>query len=366
MAVGVRRRPAGASPTGVAANVSETGGASSLPSWARYAGHLLLIVLLVVVVRNVTVRQPQTPVLSLNLPQAQPEALVAEGAPVTGPELAEHYLERGAVPLTVRLRGQESNPIAEPRRQVRTGVITYTVQPGDSVGAIAERFGLEGSSLLWANQALEDNPDWLQIGDELNILPVDGALHTVAKNDTLESIAKFYKVQPRILPAMRATRTPWPALSRRGAKLIIPGGAKPYVARQVLAYSGAAPSDAKKGTGAFSWPMSGTISQGFKEWHRAIDIAASKGTSIVAADAGYVVAAQWTDVGYGRMVIIDHGNGYRTLYAHMDSYFVSVGENVARGQAIGKCGSTGNSTGPHLHFEIMQGDVRRNPFLFLP
>lgn len=366
MAVGVRVRPTGASHTESETLALSGRNEADLPTYARYVGHLLLVALFALVVRNVTVRQPQAPALKAPLSSTQSESLAVEGAVVIGPETAEHYLAHNAVPLTVRLRGQESNPIAEPHRQVRTDVIVYKVQAGDSVLAIAERFGLEGSSLLWANVALENNPDWLQIGDELNILPVDGALHTVAKGDTIASIAKFYKVEPEVITGYAGNNYAASGSIAVGQKLIIPGGAKPYVARQVLAYTGDAPKDAKKGSGAFAWPMSGSISQRFWEGHRAIDIASSKGTSIVAADAGYVVAAQWTDGGYGRMVMIDHGNGYRTLYAHLDSISIAVGDNVARGQAIGKCGSTGNSTGPHLHFEIIQGSSRLNPFNYLP
>ena len=366
MAVGVRVRPLGVphteSETIDLSGRSET----NLPVYARYVGHLVLVALLALVMRNVTVRQPQAPAFVFPLTIVESQALAVEGAPLVGPETTEHYLGHNAVPLTVRLRGQESNPIAEPRRQMRTDVITYKVQAGDSVLAIAERFNLEGSSLLWANKALEDNPDWLQIGDELSILPVDGALHTVAKGDTIASVAKFYKVEPEVITGYAGNAFAASNALEAGQKLIIPGGTKPYVARQVLTYSGSAPKDAKKGSGAFAWPMSGFVSQPFRSWHGAIDIAASKGTTIVAADAGYVVAAQWTDVGYGRMVIIDHGNGYRTLYAHMSTYSVAVGDSVARGQAIGECGSTGNSTGPHLHFEIIQGDGRLNPYNYLP
>jgi len=146
----------------------------------------------------------------------------------------------------------------------------------------------------------------------------------------------------------------------------VPGGIKPYVPRQVFAYNGEVPKGAKKGTGSFAWPMSGYITQGFWEGHRAIDIGAPIGTPIVATDSGFVAVAQWSDVGYGRMVIIDHGNGYQTLYAHMDAYFVEAGQSVAKGQTLGKCGSTGNSTGPHLHFEVIKQGVRRNPFNYLP
>jgi len=116
----------------------------------------------------------------------------------------------------------------------------------------------------------------------------------------------------------------------------------------------------------FAWPMNGLISQGYYSWHRAIDIAAAKGTRIVAADSGYVVTVQYSDTGYGRMVVVNHQNGYKTLYAHMSVINVELGQSVAKGELIGLCGSTGNSTGPHLHFEIMRQDVRLNPFIYLP
>jgi len=126
------------------------------------------------------------------------------------------------------------------------------------------------------------------------------------------------------------------------------------------------PTASKKGTGSFAWPMSGSISQGYWQGHRAIDIAAPLGTSVVASDAGYVAVTQWHNQGYGRMVIIDHGNGYQTLYAHLNSYSVEAGQSVARGQVIGHCGRTGNATGPHLHFEVIKGGARLNPLSFLP
>jgi murein DD-endopeptidase MepM/ murein hydrolase activator NlpD len=112
--------------------------------------------------------------------------------------------------------------------------------------------------------------------------------------------------------------------------------------------------------------MSGYITQRHWNGHRAIDIGGSRGTPVMASDSGFVAVAQWSDVGYGRMIIIDHGNGTQTLYAHLSKYFVEVGQSVGKGEMIGHCGSTGNSTGPHLHFEIIQRGVRRNPFIFLP
>lgn len=363
MAVGVRARPV------VAPHTDSNNNAIARPNghlavYSRYLGHLLLIGLLVLVVRNVSVTQPQAP--SIDLPLAN-DAAVAEGLPIVGPEPATHYLEQGAVPLTVRLLGEDINPIAAPSRQARTTVITYKVQPGDSVLGIAQRFGLEGSTLLWSNAKLENNPDFLQVGQELNILPVNGAYHTVARNDTVESLAKFYKVDVAAITGYAGNDLSAPYALTVGQQLIIPGGTKPYVPRQVVTSATApAPQDAKSGSGSFAWPMSGSISQRFWEGHRAIDIANSRGTAVYSADSGYVSATQWASTGYGRMVIVDHGNGYSTLYAHLDSIAVEVGENVSKGQQLGKCGSTGNSSGPHLHFEVIQGSARLNPFNYLP
>jgi murein DD-endopeptidase MepM/ murein hydrolase activator NlpD len=86
----------------------------------------------------------------------------------------------------------------------------------------------------------------------------------------------------------------------------------------------------------------------------------------LAADSGYVMMAGWSDVGYGYHVVIDHGNGYQTLYAHLQAYYVEAGDNVALGQQIGEMGNTGNATGPHVHFEVRQSTVQRNPIGFLP
>ena len=108
------------------------------------------------------------------------------------------------------------------------------------------------------------------------------------------------------------------------------------------------------------------ITQGYWGGHQAIDVAAWAGAPVTAADSGHVVYAGWDDTGYGYTVVIDHGNGFQSLYAHFQAYYVEVGDNVAKGQQLGEMGSTGNSTGPHLHFEIRQGTIQRNPVGFLP
>ena len=249
----------------------------------------------------------------------------------------------------------------------RDEITRYVVQSGDTIFGIAAQFGLAPETIMWANGRLEDNPDLLRVGQELVILPIDGVYHQVGADDTIEKIAVAFKVEPAAIinyplnnlnaDNPQITTSQW---------LIVPGGVKPYVPRTVIAYSGPIPEDASKGTGVFGWPTAGQITQGYWDRHRAIDIGAWKGAPALAADSGYVVAAGWDDSGYGRKVVIDHGNGFQTLYAHLQVYYVEVGDSVAKGQQIGEVGSTGNSTGPHLHFEIHQNGVQRNPFGFLP
>jgi len=268
-------------------------------------------------------------------------------------------LQRAAVPFTTAH--------AEPTPEAV--VQTYIVQPGDTILAIAQKFHLRPETVQWSNPGLELNADLIRPGDPLRILPIDGAIHTVTSGDTLSSIAGDYEVTiddivgyaPNQLPDASAPLVV-------GMQLVVPNGTKPYVAQQVFAYSGGGtPVTAKIGSGAFVWPSSGTINQQFWSGHPAVDIGAWTGAPVGAADGGYVAyAAGGWNGGYGNHVIIDHGNGFVTLYAHLNSIYVKPGENVARGAQIGSVGNTGNSTGPHLHFEIRYQGVPRNPLNYLP
>jgi murein DD-endopeptidase MepM/ murein hydrolase activator NlpD len=272
------------------------------------------------------------------------------------PIIANESLQRATVPYTV-VQQKEAQEIQQ-----------YIVQPGDTVLGIAEKFGLQPETIQWANSSIEANPDVIRPGDALNILPVNGALHIVAAGDTLSSIANKYKVTMEDIvnfPANGIVDPTTPLVI--GSKLIIPGGVKPFVSQQVVAYSGSAPTGAAKGSGTFLWPTSGSINQRYWGGHTGIDIGAWTGSAVKAADGGYVaVAGGGWNGGYGNHVIIDHGNGFVTLYAHLNSIFVRPGESVTRGQQIGSVGNTGNSTGPHLHFEIRYQGAPRNPFNYLP
>lgn len=257
----------------------------------------------------------------------------------------------------------------------RTGIITYTVKPGDNVETIAQRFGLLPTTIVWSNREIEDNPDVLRVGQVLNILPVDGILYTVEANDTLSSIAERFKADVDDILNSPLNNLASGANLLPGMRIVVPGGVKPFVPRVVQvevrrapasgsSYAGPAPRFTAGG--AFAWPTRGYISQGFRYYHRAIDIANAIGIPIYASDGGYVTYAGWSNVGYGYMVQIDHGNGFSTLYAHLSQWYVDPGQAVSRGQIIGAMGSTGNSTGPHLHFEIRYGGVPQNPLVYLP
>lgn len=248
----------------------------------------------------------------------------------------------------------------------RLDVVTYTVQAGDTVQAIASLFGLQPTTIMWANPAIEDAPDLLRIGQAVLVLPIDGVYHAVAEGDTLESIAETYKVEPEaIVNCQYNFLDPTRSLLVEGKKLIVPGGEKPYVPKVVTTYTGSVPEGAY-GTGQFQWPVLGTITQGYWYGHRAIDIGAPTGSALLAADSGFVSFAGWTDVGYGYLVVIDHANGFATYYAHLSNIYVFEGQAIERGQVIGAVGSTGWSTGPHLHFEVRYYGVQQNPRAYLP
>jgi murein DD-endopeptidase MepM/ murein hydrolase activator NlpD len=331
----------------------------------RLAGHLAV---LVVGATILILSQVQLPDWNFSLETLPNNALSAAASanPQTGaePQVAPvseamtDALQRSAVPFTV--------PQEKPREEIEV----YAVKSGDTVLGIAAQFGIQPETIMWANATLESNPDRLAVGDQLNILPVDGVLHEVKPGDTLSGLAAKYKVDVNNIIGYTANElADASAALTIGSKVVIPGGTKPFVTPEINTgvRTVDAPTDAVKGSGTFSWPTSGNITQQFWGGHRAIDIGSWVGAPVKSADSGYVVLAGggWNG-GYGNHVIIDHGNGFATLYAHLNSIFVKPGESVSRGQQIGTVGNTGNSTGPHLHFEIRYQGTARNPYNWLP
>jgi len=263
---------------------------------------------------------------------------------------------------------------AEEVRQYRGGeIIIHSVTDGETISSIAARYGLQMTTVMWENDLTETSK--IKPGQELKILPLDGIRHKVSRGETISSIGKKYSLEGSEIQVM--VDYPFNEFLNdetfdlaTGQYLMVPDGVKAsvinttgYVARQIQITPDAGSVTA---TGNFVWPATGRITQGYRFYHKAIDIANKSGGAILAADGGTVVGAGWLDgYGYGNRIIIDHGNGYVTLYAHLSVVQVQPGQQVNRGDLIGRMGSTGRSTGTHLHFEIRQGGVLLNPLSFL-
>jgi murein DD-endopeptidase MepM/ murein hydrolase activator NlpD len=267
----------------------------------------------------------------------------------------------------------------------RLNVITYTIQSGDTIFDIAERFELSPYTVVWSNmETLQGAPWHVKPGLTLYILPVDGAYHTVMEGETAETIAEDYDV------ASAALHNSWNDLKegqmlQQGQFLVIPGGqgedfdweppppppARPGVGTAAGSW-GNCGDTAVSGPGALGSFILPTGSYAVSGWyfrdprkpsHIGLDYKCYLGDPIYAADNGVVVFAGWSG-GYGNLVRVRHGNGYETYYAHFDSFAVGCGQAVYQGQILGYCGSTGWSSGPHLHYEIRLNGVPQNPKLF--
>lgn len=252
----------------------------------------------------------------------------------------------------------------------RSEIIEYEVQDGDTISIIAKKFGISQDTIKWANDI--KNVNTIKPGDKLKILPVTGVAVTVKSGDTVESLAKKYQAEAQGIVDFPFNGVPDDFHLVVGQSLIIPDGQPPEVIAprrpqpQFVAQGPASPVFSAIGGGKFVWPTGGGVTQYFAWYHGGIDIANRAAPGIAAADGGVVVVAGWPDgYGYGNRIIIDHGNGYRTLYAHLSNIYVGVGQTVSRGQIIGQMGSTGRSTGVHLHFEVHYQGVPLNPLSIL-
>jgi murein DD-endopeptidase MepM/ murein hydrolase activator NlpD len=282
---------------------------------------------------------------------------------------------------------RQANPLTNVPERVRLEVITYTVQPGDTVFGIALAFKLSPYTIVWSNMEVLQGAPWLlSPGLTLYIPPVDGAYHTVMEGETLDGIAKAFNVPTETLFNIWNPVDPAQPITE-GALLVIPGGTggdfeweppPPPTPVPVIAASPASgparpmsPSTYRPASGSFILP---TGSRAVSGWvfgdrrnprHQGLDYRCRLGDPIYAADSGTVIYAGWGG-GYGNLVQINHGNGFVTYYAHFTAFAVVNGQGVAQGQVVGYCGSTGFSTGPHLHYEIRYNGVPQNPAFYEP
>lgn len=264
----------------------------------------------------------------------------------------------------------------------RQEVTNYTIQPGDSLSEIAQAYSVSVATIMWENSLTLKS--LIKPGDTLKIPPTSGIMHTVKKGDTIKKIATLYDAEPNRVISFNHLKEDGSDL-QIGERIMVPGGEKPdkaiavltpksptkYVTTPVAAHIAAPPaSAAAPSASGYVWPSGvHTITQYFGIKHHALDIAGPWQTPTYAAAAGTVEKSQcgWNS-GYGCEIVIDHGNGIKTLYGHHSKLLVSAGDYVEAGQTIGLMGNTGHVTGVtgiHLHFEVIRNGARVNPLLYV-
>jgi murein DD-endopeptidase MepM/ murein hydrolase activator NlpD len=327
----------------------------------------------------------------------QPAKAQGNNSPLQSPTLEAAAPQSASAPLQdlssigiLRLTNMHTNIASRARDEITK----YTVQPGDTVSGIADNFGLKPQTIFSANYyILLDDPHNLKAGQVLNILPVDGVYREWQAGEGLNGVASFYQVKPEDiinyplnhLDASTIGDYAHPNI-QPGTWIVVPGGVYQYhapgsvplgitrsnPASAQVGGTGACPpvTGGAVGYGTFVYPTDRHYLSGYdystKTNHLGIDLAANLGDNIYAADGGVVVYAGWNDYGYGNMIMIDHGTGFQSLYAHLSQIFVQCGNNVTQGQTIAAAGATGHASGPHLHFEIRTATAVVNPWDLLP
>ncbi len=328
-----------------------------------------------------------------NQPSAQAQA---NGEPSQGPTPIPVSTVNPATLIDLSSAGivREANIHTNIPSRPRQDITTYVVQKGDTISGIADMYGLQPKTIFAANYAiLQDDPENLKAGENLKILPVDGVYWEWLGGIPFGQWAAYFNVKPEDIinfPANNlnpsAVGDPANANIKADTWLIVPGGTYQFhtpgqvplgitrtnPATAQVAGPGACPptTGGAVGTGTFVYPTSRHYLSGFDystvTHHLGIDLAANLGDPIYASDGGVIVYAGWNNYGYGNMIMIDHGTGFQTLYAHLSAIFVQCGESVSQGETIGSAGATGNASGPHLHFEVRTTTTVIDPWNVLP
>ncbi len=362
----------------------------SLTEYRRYALHALFLVIALpaaFLAIHVGVREGPQP--ALRAPVQQPVQTRAGylSPPVvlaTIPGILvrlQAEAEATAVPSPTPAPTPEPAATATPAPPPQPAYILYIVQPGDTIEAIAGRFGISADYILWNNPEVSHEPDLLLVGANLLIPSVSGIVYTVTLGDTLSDIADYYQIDVQSILAFMPNNIASPDKVSEGMVLVLPGAVPPPppIAAAVAAVRSAAPPEPDPqpappaASAGYIWPWYGNITSTFYEWrgssiHGAIDIDAfgSYGAPVVAAASGQVVLVSYLDWGLGLHVIIEHADGSRTVYAHLSESYVAIGQYVGQGEPIGAIGCSGYCTGPHLHFEIWIGGSHVDPLAYLP
>ncbi|MDD5043662.1 MAG: M23 family metallopeptidase [Patescibacteria group bacterium] len=252
--------------------------------------------------------------------------------------------------------------------KTRTETVEYIVEQNDTISSIAEKFSLAVNTMLWANNLSAYS--YIRPGDKLKILPADGVEHKVKKGDTVAKIAKQYgSTEEKIIAFNKLTDTSDIAT---GDILMVPDG------KIIPVYSAPArtwspvdksavkpPGSTQIASGKMLWPTSWRVITQYYSWrHSGLDIDGDYRSPLYAAESGTVESAGWLG-GYGLQILINHGNGVKTRYGHASKLFVKRGQQVSRGETIAMMGTTGRSTGTHIHFEVIINGRKMNPLLYI-
>jgi murein DD-endopeptidase MepM/ murein hydrolase activator NlpD len=252
---------------------------------------------------------------------------------------------------------------AEAAPKPPSGFRTYTLQHGETFSDVVTRYGLTNDALVGANPDIS-SLDTLPAGIELLIPPSEGLVITLQRGESVKELLETYNISPLVFMQVNNIQSP---LELRAGRLLFLPGVKPQASLDRLA-------KVREEENRYLWPVRGRITSyfgrrnlgmGTASFHRAVDVAAPTGTAITAARSGTVVYAGWSNQGYGNLVKLQHQGGDETWYAHQSEILVSVGQYVKQTQVIGLVGSTGLSTGPHLHFELHEGGTAVDPLAYL-
>lgn len=290
--------------------------------------------------------------------------VITENNPLIGKNATESPAQNRSIASIYTYASSSNLTTTRISQKPRDTVQTYTVKDGDTLAGIAKSFGLRVDTIQWANDLKNDT---ISPSDKLKIPPVDGVVYKVKSGDTIYSIAEKFNTN-----AQKIVNFPFNEFAdldtfaiTTGQMLIVPDGVPPTEAPRRPTQFAPQFAAGTAGSGNFIWPTSGSITQYYVWYHQALDIANPSSPPVLAADNGTVSFAACIGWGYGCHVIIDHANGYQTLYGHLSRIDVSVGQGVGKSQQIGLMGSTGLSTGTHLHFEIRSSGQLLDPLGFL-
>ncbi|MBI4224729.1 MAG: peptidoglycan DD-metalloendopeptidase family protein [Candidatus Sungbacteria bacterium] len=325
---------------------------------------------------SATAVQPELPAASISLPLLGSNQV---GQQPDNEDSDNKKIDPDQSPLSVMQDNAlvgSLNPLGVMSENGQDKIVAYLVQPGDTGRGIANKFGISFNTLLWANDLKSSSE--IKAGDSLVILPVSGIQYDVRKGDSIDSIVKKFKPKDMTdetdILSFKADILSFNNLAvnediEAGSTILIPDGE--LIAPPAPSKSPRSPAPSSGNSSRFAnlpeyrgyymRPVIGGRRSRGVHGYNGVDLANSCGLPVLASANGTVIIARtsgWNG-GYGKYVVINHGNGTQTLYAHMSALFAVPGQHVDQGVQIGNIGSTGNSTGCHVHFEIRGA---RNPF----